>query len=80
MALPRFVRIDLKSNTITSLDKDIARTTKIASVERLEGLTVMHGTELRGWTIALAEQTGALTLSAAGESEAFIVFGSCITP
>ena len=60
MALPRFVRIDLKSNTITSLDKEIARTTKIASVERLEGLTIMHGTELRGWSIALAEETGAL--------------------
>ena len=79
-ALPRFVRIDLKSKTITSLDKDIPRTTKISSIERQEGVTIMHGTELRGWTIALGEETGVLTLSAAGESEGFVVFGSCITP
>jgi hypothetical protein len=78
--LPRFVRIDLKSKTITSLDKDVARTTKIASVERLEGLTVLHGTELRGWSIGLGENSGTLTLTASGESEGFIVFGSCMNP
>ena len=80
MALPRFVRIDLKSKTITSLDKEVDRATKIATVERLEGLTVLHGTELRGWSIALGEDSGALTLSASGDNEAFIVFGSCIAP
>ena len=80
MALPRFVRIDLKSKTITSLDKEVNRTSQIATVDRLEGLTVLHGTELRGWSIVLGEDSGALTLSASGDSEAFIVFGSCITP
>jgi hypothetical protein len=80
MALPRFVRIDLRSKTITSLDKEVDRTTKIATVERLGGITVLHGTELRGWSIVLGEESGALTLSASGDSEAFIVFGSCITP
>lgn len=80
MALPRFVRIDLTSKTITSLDKEVPRTSKIASVERLEGLIIMHGTELRGWTMALGEKSGVLTLSAAGESEGFVVFGSCIIP
>jgi len=80
MALPRFVRIDLKAKTITSLDKDVNRTTKIATVERLEGLTVLHGTELRGWSIALGENSGDLALSASGDGEAFVVFGSCVTP
>lgn len=80
MALPRFVRIDLKSKTITSLDKEVDRTSRIATVDRLEGLTVLHGTELRGWSIVLGEDSGALTLSASGDSEGFIVFGSCITP
>ena len=80
MALPRFVRIDLNSKTITSLDKEVSRTSKIASVERLEGLIVLHGTEQRGWSMALSTDSGDFTLSASGEGEGFIVFGSCINP
>jgi len=79
MGLPRFVRIDLDAKTITSLDKEIARTSKIATVDRLERLTVLHGTELRGWSAALGD-SGALTLSASGDAEGFIVFGNCISP
>ena len=78
MALPRFVRIDLKSKTITSLDKAIARNTEIATIDRLEGMTVMHGTELRGWSMALGEVSGNLTLSASGDGEGFVVFGVCM--
>lgn len=78
MNLPRFVRIDLPSKLISSLDKEIARQTKIASVERVERITVLHGTELRGWSVALAEESGDVTLSASGEREGFIVFGSCL--
>ncbi len=80
MALPRFVRIDLASKTITSLDKEITRTSKIDSVERKEGLVILHGTEQRGWSLVLAEDSGDLTLTASGDSEGFIVFGSCINP
>ncbi|MBN2437437.1 MAG: hypothetical protein JXL20_02435 [Deltaproteobacteria bacterium] len=78
MALPRFVRIDLKSKTITSLDKEISRYTQITTIDRLEGMTVMHGTELRGWSIALGQNTGNLTLSASGDGEGFVVFGVCM--
>ena len=77
MALPRFVQIDLKAKTMKSLDKTVQRSSKIASVERLEGFTVLHGTEKRGWTMALGD-SGDLTLSVAGDGEGFIVFGSCI--
>ncbi|HTP65393.1 MAG TPA: hypothetical protein VMJ66_08385 [Geobacteraceae bacterium] len=80
MSLPRFVRIDLASRTITSLDKEVKRTSKIASVERLNGLIILHGTEQRGWSMALAEDSGNLTISASGDDEGFIVFGSCIMP
>jgi hypothetical protein len=78
MSLPTFVRINLKGKTITSLDKTIAQTTIIETVERLAGLVVMHGTELRGWSIALGEESGDLTLSVAGDGEGFIVFGKCM--
>jgi len=80
MGLPRFVRVDLKSKTITSLDKDISRTTKIAAVERLERITVLHGVEVRGWSITLGNDSGSFALSASGDDEAFVVFGSCMNP
>ena len=78
MALPRFIRIDLKSKTITSLDKVVARNSEISTIDRLEGMTVLHGTELRGWSIALGENSGNLTLSASGDGEGFVVFGVCM--
>jgi hypothetical protein len=78
MALPNFVRIDLKAKTITSLDKNVAQTSKIAVIERLEGLIIMHGTEMRGWSMALGEESGDVTLTGAGDGEGFIVFGKCL--
>lgn len=81
MALPRFVRIDFAKNAIVSLDNRVKRDdTKIAHVQRLEGLTVLQGVEQRGWSILLGQESGNLTLSAAGDGSGFIVFGSCLTP
>jgi hypothetical protein len=78
MALPRFVRIDLKNKIITSLDKAITQTSKISAIDTVDGLIVMHGTELRGWTITLGEESRNITLSAAGDGDGFMVFGVCM--
>jgi hypothetical protein len=81
MALPRFVRIDLKQNSIISLDKRVKReNTKISRIQDLEGVTVLQGVEQRGWSIALGKESGSLTLSAAGDGFGFIVFGVCMNP
>lgn len=81
MSLPRFARIDLKEKTITSLDKNVPRNaTRISLIEKVDGLIVLHGSELRGWTITIAEDSGVLSLTAAGEGEVITVFGSCIAP
>jgi len=80
LSLPRFVRVDLKARTMTSLDKEFPRSTKIVSVESLEGMTVLHGTEQRGWSMAIDDNSGDFTLSASGSGVAFVVFGSCLTP
>ena len=80
MALPRFIRIDLKTRTIKSLDKDIARNSSFKDLDRLEGMIVLHGTEQRGWSMALGENSRDLTLSASGDGEGFVVFGSCMNP
>jgi hypothetical protein len=79
LALPRLVRIDLESKTITSLDNAVTRSSTIATIDRPEGIVVMHGTEVRGWSISLGEDSGNLTLSASGDGEGFIVFGFCTT-
>lgn len=78
MEIPRFVRIDLKEKSISSLDREIKRSTKIEKIDQQQELTVLHGTELRGWSIALARTSGSLTLSASGDGEGFIVFGNCL--
>jgi hypothetical protein len=81
MGLPRFVRIDQKAKTIESLDKGVNRqSTKIATITRLEGMTILQGIEKRGWSIALGNDSRDLMLTAAGEGSGFVVFGSCMKP
>ncbi len=78
--LPQFIRIDLKDKTIKSLDKNVARVTPFKYVDNVDDMLVLHGTEKRGWSIAVGEKSGNLTLSASGDGESFVVFGSCISP
>ena len=81
MELPRFISIDFGTKVITSLDKSVPREeTRFASVDKLSGLTVLHGVEKRGWSLAIGEESGDLTLSASGDGDSFTVFGSCIMP
>jgi hypothetical protein len=79
MALPRFIRVDLKARTIQSLDKDVTRVTGFREMDRVNDLLIMHGTEQRGWSMALGENSRDLTLSASGDGESFVVFGSCMS-
>ena len=81
MALPGFVRIDLTAKTITSLDNNVKRGSTISLIERIGGLAIMHGTEgQRSWSGTFNEATGSLTISASGDRESFVIFGSCLTP
>jgi hypothetical protein len=81
MALPNMIKIDLKAKTIKSLDNTVTREpTKIAKITRLKEMTILQGTELRGWSIALGNASKDLMLSVAGDGEGFIVFGSCKKP
>lgn len=78
--LPRFIKLDLTGKIITSLDKEVSRTSRITSLEQNKNMIILHGTELRGWSAVIDRESGDLTLSAAGQGEGFIVFGSCIVP
>lgn len=79
--LPRFVKIDFGTRTITSLDKMVNRpATTFTTIDRLEGTIVLHGVDRRGWSAAIAEDTGSMTLAASGSDEGFVVFGNCVMP
>jgi hypothetical protein len=81
MNLPRFIGIDFGTKVITSLDKTVLREeTRFATVDKIQGMTVLHGTEQRGWSLAIGDQSGELTISVSGDGESFTVFGSCIMP
>lgn len=80
MELPRFIQIDLKDKTMKSLDKKVARVTSFKDADRADDMLVLHGTEKRGWSMTIGKTSGNLTLSASGDGESFVVFGSCITP
>ncbi len=80
MELPRFIQIDLKTKTMKSLDKKVTRVTHFKDVDRAEDMLVLHGTEKRGWSLAIGETSDNLTLSASGDGESFVVFGSCMNP
>lgn len=79
--LPRFITIDFDRKVISSLDRNVRRgDTSFGPVERTEGLTVIHGVEKRGWSLAVGEVSGELTITASGDGESFTVFGSCLMP
>lgn len=78
--LPQFIRIDLKQKTITSLDRKFPRNSSIQTVEETTGMTVLLGVEKRGWTIALGKDSSSLSLTAAGDEDAFVLFGACLNP
>jgi hypothetical protein len=80
VALPRFIRIDLKAKTIKSLDKDIPRESKFRSMEKLGDVVILQGVEKRGWSMALGENSRDITLTASGDGESFVVFGACMNP
>lgn len=81
MNLPRFVKVDFGTRAITSLDKMVDRpATTFTAIDRLEGTIVLHGLDRRGWSAAIAEDTGSMTLTASGSDEGFVVFGNCVMP
>jgi len=75
--LDHFLEVDLTKKTITGVSS--GRTSPIGSVEKIEGMTVLHGAQNgRAWSASIADETGAMTIAVAGKSESFTVFGACM--
>ena len=87
MDLPRFLKIDFNKKTIGTVSESDARPdSAIERMERVDGKLILQGAEdgyesVRdglGWTIAIAEDTGGVVMTASGNQVAFVVFGACL--
>ena len=87
MDLPRFLKIDFTKKAIGPAAGD--NTKPASAIERMElvdGKLILQGAEdgyqsVRdglGWTIAIAEDSGRVVLTASGDQVAFVVFGACL--
>jgi hypothetical protein len=84
--LPSFFLIDFKEKTISRITESTNQPgSKIKNMEVLDSKLILQGADdgvenVRdglAWSMTIAQDTGKLVASAAGESEAFVVFGAC---
>jgi hypothetical protein len=85
--LPQFLKIDFSKKTIRPANaNDSKPATNIERQEVVDGKLILQGAEdgyekMRdglGWTIAIAEETGHVVLTASGDQVAFVVFGAAL--
>jgi hypothetical protein len=79
--MPAFLWIDLQQQRVWAKRPDgSVLDTAIQIQARDGGALILQGIEDgRGWTAAIGEETGKLTVTAAGRDVGFIVFGACTT-
>ena len=61
---------------------------EIENLEKIDGMVILQGAEdgiegVRdglGWSMAIAEETGKMVLTASGDAAAFVMFGACTLP
>jgi len=89
VAIPQFVRIDFKEKKISGTQSSGSdKSTPIENLEHIDGKLIIQGAEdgvedVRdgvGWSLAIAEETGKLVLTASGDEVGFVVFGACTLP
>lgn len=79
--LPQFLKVDLKAMTVRA--EETGRQSPVASVERLNGKLIIHGSQgerAYGWTMTVSESTGKMSATIATDEEGFVVFGACTVP
>ncbi len=79
--LPTFIQFDTQAKTAESLRAGgEERASQILSVHEEAGALVLLGVEQGGgWSAAIGEKTGKLTLSVAEDGIGYLVFGACTT-
>jgi hypothetical protein len=79
IGLPSVLHVDLKSNQVvgTMPDGTDLKADFTGEVQK-DGRIVLTGIQAGlGWTMTVAQATGAMTLTISGDDNGFVVFGSC---
>jgi hypothetical protein len=76
---PLFMRLDFEHKLARATRANgEERTAKIESLTQEEGKLILQGVQLGlGWSMTIAQVNGAMTLTAAGDRMAFVIFGAC---
>ena len=79
IGIPQFFRIDFDKGLIHATRPDgKKRTTKIVNRTQKKGLMYLQGVQGElGWSVAITEETGKMSLTASGDQVAYAVFGAC---
>jgi hypothetical protein len=77
--MPVFIKIDFQNKTAESTrESGEKRSSKILSMHEGEGALVLLGFEQSaGWSAAISETSGHLTVTAAAQDVAYMIFGAC---
>ncbi len=84
---PALLLVDIEKNEIRPLpQREAGPASTIERVERVDKKIILQGAEdgregVRdglGWTLAVAEDTGHMVLTASGEDVGFVIFGMCV--
>ena len=76
---PQFMRLDFERKLARATRANgEERTAKIESLTQEEGKLILQGVQRGlGWSMTIAQEDGAMTLTAAGDRTAFVIFGAC---
>lgn len=79
--LPRFIRLDFaEKRAFTKRLSGEERVAEIMSQQSVDGRLVLQGVQLgHGWSMAISQETGAMSLAVVGAEIGFVVFGTCTT-
>lgn len=76
---PQFIRLDFTAKTAQATRPDgEERNSEIQSLTQNAGELILQGVqEGLGWTLAISQENGKMSLTASGDQVAFVLFGAC---
>jgi hypothetical protein len=78
---PGIIRVDIKAMKMSDLASEKPRESAIRNVDHANGRMILSGAEGdRGWILLINEASGAMSVTAAGDGEGFVMFGQCALP
>ncbi len=89
VGIPHFLKINFKNKKITATHiGGSKRSTDIENLEKIDGKVIIQGAEDGvegdrdgvGWSLAIAQESGKMVLTASGDDVGFVVFGACAVP